>query len=129
MKLFMWLKMFICLEMKFVPSSLEIFVDIITIHITIGTWPSLRYRNLPLNLWIYIRFVDQIYSFVRKMIFSFFLLQEAKPIRVLHLSDTHFDPEYVEGSNADCSEPLCCRATSGAPKNQKSAAGRFGDYG
>ena len=29
--------------------------------------------------------------------------------KVLHLSDTHFDPEYAEGSNANCNEPLCCR--------------------
>lgn len=48
--------------------------------------------------------------------------------KVLHLSDTHFDPYYHEGSNADCNEPLCCRLTNGPAPNAASAAGRWGDY-
>ncbi|KAG0720016.1 Sphingomyelin phosphodiesterase [Chionoecetes opilio] len=49
-------------------------------------------------------------------------------LKVLHLSDTHFDPEYKEGSNADCNEPLCCRATSGPVKSPDHRAGFWGDY-
>jgi len=47
---------------------------------------------------------------------------------VLHLSDTHFDPYYTEGSNAACSEPLCCRSTDGIPSVATNGAGRWGDY-
>lgn len=48
--------------------------------------------------------------------------------KVLHISDTHYDPHYVEGSNADCNEPLCCRITNGRPLTPNSAAGKWGDY-
>ncbi|KAL8870348.1 MAG: hypothetical protein Q9174_003590 [Haloplaca sp. 1 TL-2023] len=30
-------------------------------------------------------------------------------VKVMHLSDFHLDPRYVEGSEADCSGKLCCR--------------------
>jgi len=50
------------------------------------------------------------------------------PLKVLHLSDTHFDPYYQEGSNAACSEPLCCRITDGLPSQPSNGAGRWGDY-
>lgn len=46
----------------------------------------------------------------------------------MHISDTHYDPHYVEGSNADCNEPLCCRITNGRPLTPNSAAGKWGDY-
>ncbi|XP_042207356.1 sphingomyelin phosphodiesterase-like isoform X3 [Homarus americanus] len=49
-------------------------------------------------------------------------------LKVLHLSDTHFDPEYREGSNADCGEPLCCRANSGPVKSPDKRAGLWGDF-
>ncbi|XP_037036162.1 sphingomyelin phosphodiesterase isoform X3 [Bradysia coprophila] len=48
--------------------------------------------------------------------------------KVLHLSDTHYDPYYAEGSNADCNEPLCCRLTNGRPLTPNNAAGKWGDY-
>ncbi|XP_021710800.1 sphingomyelin phosphodiesterase isoform X1 [Aedes aegypti] len=57
------------------------------------------------------------------------LPQEGAPVfKVLHLSDTHFDPYYAEGSNADCNEPLCCRLTNGRPTTPNGAAGKWGDY-
>lgn len=31
------------------------------------------------------------------------------PIKVVHYSDIHIDPLYVEGSNAECTKPICCR--------------------
>lgn len=52
----------------------------------------------------------------------------AATFKVLHISDTHFDPYYQEGSNADCKEPLCCRLTNGPAPNPAAAAGRWGDY-
>ena len=48
--------------------------------------------------------------------------------KVLHISDTHYDPYYAEGSNADCNEPLCCRLTNGRPLTPNNAAGKWGDY-
>lgn len=53
---------------------------------------------------------------------------DAPTSRVLHISDTHFDPYYRAGSNAECGEPLCCRETSGKPRRKKDAAGYWGDY-
>lgn len=50
------------------------------------------------------------------------------PLKVLHLSDTHFDPYYHEGSTANCNEPLCCRLTDGIPDSPTNGAGRWGDY-
>lgn len=52
----------------------------------------------------------------------------AATFKVLHISDTHFDPYYQEGSNADCKEPLCCRLTNGPAQTPSAAAGRWGDY-
>lgn len=49
-------------------------------------------------------------------------------LKVLQISDTHFDPYYEVGTNADCGEPLCCRATDGPPKTSSAAAGKWGDY-
>lgn len=48
---------------------------------------------------------------------------------MLHLADIHWDPEYLEGSNSDCTDPLCCRATSGELVNASKAAGYWGNYG
>ncbi|GAM27540.1 hypothetical protein SAMD00019534_107160 [Acytostelium subglobosum LB1] len=40
---------------------------------------------------------------------------------ILQLTDIHFDPHYVEGSNPNCGKPLCCRDGTGD-------AGYFGHY-
>eukprot|EP00118_Oscarella_pearsei_P025852 m.308905 g.308905 ORF g.308905 m.308905 type:complete len:593 (+) comp45030_c0_seq1:34-1812(+) len=48
-------------------------------------------------------------------------------LKVLHLSDIHHDPEYTEGLDTDCGEPLCCRPPNkhvGPP----GGAGKWGDY-
>lgn len=47
---------------------------------------------------------------------------------MLHLSDTHYDPYYVEGSNADCGEPVCCRGDVSENVPFEKQAGRWGDY-
>ncbi|CAH0405385.1 unnamed protein product [Chilo suppressalis] len=48
--------------------------------------------------------------------------------KVLQISDTHFDPYYAEGANAECNEPLCCRVSSGPALTPSGGAGRWGDY-
>ncbi|CAF5018539.1 unnamed protein product, partial [Rotaria sp. Silwood1] len=47
-------------------------------------------------------------------------------LNVLHLSDIHIDFAYKPGSQADCSQPLCCRA--GQPVPGHIGAGFWGDY-
>ena len=59
---------------------------------------------------------------------SYFIQEGAATFKVLHVSDTHYDPYYQEGTNADCKEPLCCRLTNGPAPNAAAAAGRWGDY-
>lgn len=59
---------------------------------------------------------------------QFVLQSTVATFKVLHLSDTHFDPYYQEGTNADCKEPLCCRLTNGPALSAQTAAGRWGDY-
>lgn len=56
-----------------------------------------------------------------------FPIAEAPKLKVLHLTDTHLDPLYVEGSNAVCAEPMCCRSGDKHGKSFK-AAGKWGDY-
>ncbi|XP_059050871.1 sphingomyelin phosphodiesterase isoform X1 [Achroia grisella] len=55
-------------------------------------------------------------------------VDKAPTFKVLQISDTHFDPYYAEGANAECNEPLCCRASSGPVLTPASGAGRWGDY-
>lgn len=47
-------------------------------------------------------------------------------MRVLHLSDTHVDLLYREGSLANCDEPLCCQ--KGKAGSGDVAAGRWGHF-
>ncbi|XP_025831709.1 sphingomyelin phosphodiesterase isoform X2 [Agrilus planipennis] len=51
-------------------------------------------------------------------------------LKVLQISDTHFDPEYTEGSPINCKEPLCCRSYS-TPENKEKIkpAGKWGSPG
>ncbi|XP_027218048.2 sphingomyelin phosphodiesterase [Penaeus vannamei] len=50
-------------------------------------------------------------------------------MKVLHLADTHFDPLYMPGSNAECGEKFfCCRESSGPLDRPEAAAGKWGDY-
>ncbi|KAI5924376.1 putative acid sphingomyelinase [Camillea tinctor] len=32
-----------------------------------------------------------------------------KPLHIVHYSDIHVDPFYVEGASAECTKPICCR--------------------
>ncbi|XP_018006618.1 sphingomyelin phosphodiesterase [Hyalella azteca] len=46
--------------------------------------------------------------------------------RILHLSDTHFDPEYTEGTISNCDHPSCCRDWNDTITNDTVFAGRWG---
>lgn len=59
---------------------------------------------------------------------SIWFQPDAPVSRVLHISDVHIDPFYIEGANAECGEPLCCREESGQPKSPEKASGLWGDY-
>lgn len=49
-------------------------------------------------------------------------------MKVLHLADVHWDPEYLEGSLASCDDRMCCRESSGVLTDPADAAGYWGDY-
>lgn len=48
--------------------------------------------------------------------------------KIVHFTDLHFDPEYTQGNNAECKEPVCCRQDQGLPESGVPGAGRWGDY-
>lgn len=49
-------------------------------------------------------------------------------VRVLHLTDMHWDMEYHVGANAECGQPMCCRQVQGAPSGPNTTCGYYGDY-
>ncbi|CAG8514318.1 22627_t:CDS:10 [Racocetra persica] len=49
-------------------------------------------------------------------------------IWVVHLSDWHYDSEYVEGYEVNCGEPVCCRAPNAFGDKATTPAGKWGDY-
>ncbi|UNI17845.1 Sphingomyelin phosphodiesterase [Purpureocillium takamizusanense] len=53
-----------------------------------------------------------------------------KPVQVIHYSDIHIDPLYVEGSSAKCDKPTCCRLFNSdeVPGKNKFPAGPNGDH-
>ncbi|CAF4257182.1 unnamed protein product, partial [Rotaria sp. Silwood2] len=51
---------------------------------------------------------------------------DSPKLNILHLSDIHVDFSYKPGSQADCTQPLCCRA--GQPVPGHTGAGFWGDY-
>uniref|UniRef100_A0A182HUR6 Sphingomyelin phosphodiesterase n=1 Tax=Anopheles arabiensis TaxID=7173 RepID=A0A182HUR6_ANOAR len=51
------------------------------------------------------------------------------PLTIVHLTDIHYDPEYVVGVNADCKAEACCRTLPDlAPATPETAAGYWSDY-
>ncbi|KAF2363934.1 Calcineurin-like phosphoesterase domain ApaH type [Trinorchestia longiramus] len=46
--------------------------------------------------------------------------------RILHLSDTHFEPEYTEGTPATCDHPHCCRDWNDNIDENTTYAGHWG---
>ncbi|KAK9870764.1 hypothetical protein WA026_009725 [Henosepilachna vigintioctopunctata] len=54
--------------------------------------------------------------------------RSSKNIRILQVSDLHYDPRYTAGSSAACGEPLCCQDDQGAASDPNDACGIWGDY-
>jgi sphingomyelin phosphodiesterase len=56
-----------------------------------------------------------------------------KMIRVIHISDTHWDSRYDVGAEGNCTDySMCCRAdsvNSNSPNSPLSPAARYGNYG
>ena len=51
-----------------------------------------------------------------------------KTVKILHMTDLHFDFEYVEGTNANCGKPVCCRVRDGRPAIDADKAGKYGSF-
>lgn len=51
-----------------------------------------------------------------------------KVMKIVHLTDIHYDQDYEPKSPAKCREPLCCQATSTPLPERKYLAGYWGDY-
>nr|XP_019543354.2 sphingomyelin phosphodiesterase-like [Aedes albopictus] len=52
-----------------------------------------------------------------------------EPLTIIHLTDIHYDPEYVVGINADCAAGACCRHVPDLePADSANAAGFWGEY-
>lgn len=49
-------------------------------------------------------------------------------LRMLQLSDFHYDQYYEPGSDAQCGEWVCCRGDKLPPDSKKARAGFWGDY-
>lgn len=49
-------------------------------------------------------------------------------LKILHLTDVHYDPLYKAGTNAKCDLPLCCEERNGIPEDPFNYAGEWGDY-
>lgn len=49
------------------------------------------------------------------------------PLKILHLTDIHYDPDYEPGSDANCNSMLCCQKGS-QPRNSTDQAGYWGSY-
>lgn len=72
--------------------------------------------------------VYQIICVIGEFLQNCFRLQQGSPtVKVLHLSDLHWDPDYLEGTNTQCGDPICCQLSSGPLVNATDAAGFWGD--
>ncbi|XP_068205913.1 sphingomyelin phosphodiesterase-like [Palaemon carinicauda] len=57
------------------------------------------------------------------------VLPATNTIRILHITDSHMDLEYTEGSAVNCGYPMCCRDRYGYPQPEEPAAGHWGAVG
>nr|XP_055629854.1 sphingomyelin phosphodiesterase-like [Toxorhynchites rutilus septentrionalis] len=49
-------------------------------------------------------------------------------LKIIHITDLHYDPSYQTGYSAVCGEPICCRRDQGIPEEPVDGAGEWGDY-
>ncbi|KAG5670651.1 hypothetical protein PVAND_000899 [Polypedilum vanderplanki] len=54
--------------------------------------------------------------------------RNANEIKIIHITDPHYDPAYLVGGFADCPDPTCCRRFHGMANTTAARAGRWGDY-
>ena len=51
-----------------------------------------------------------------------------KTLRAVHVADPHVDYQYRIGSNAECTNYLCCHESDGFPTEKSKQAGEWGSY-
>lgn len=49
-------------------------------------------------------------------------------LKIIHLTDLHYDEHYMVGGFGECPNPVCCRRNDGVPTNPADRAGHWGDY-
>lgn len=49
-------------------------------------------------------------------------------LKIIHLTDLHYDEHYMAGGLGNCPNPVCCRRADGIAANPADAAGVWGDY-
>lgn len=54
--------------------------------------------------------------------------RSANDLKIIHITDIHFDENYLVGGIAECDNPICCRRNDGPASRPEDAAGRWGDY-
>ncbi|XP_046397586.1 sphingomyelin phosphodiesterase-like [Ischnura elegans] len=57
-----------------------------------------------------------------------FIPNDAGRMKIVQVTDLHYDRNYEVGGNAACDEPACCRAGQGHPTDPSDQAGYWGDY-
>jgi len=56
------------------------------------------------------------------------IARNSNELKIIHISDLHYDPHYLVDGWAVCIEPVCCRRIHGIAPNPADRAGRWGDY-
>ncbi|XP_012271398.1 sphingomyelin phosphodiesterase-like [Orussus abietinus] len=51
-----------------------------------------------------------------------------RTVKILQITDVHYDPSYEPRGNADCDEPICCRQGQNKTNTSGLTAGYWGDY-
>ncbi|XP_015119788.1 sphingomyelin phosphodiesterase isoform X2 [Diachasma alloeum] len=54
--------------------------------------------------------------------------ESTESLKILQITDIHFDPLYEPGGNADCHEPTCCRRGQNNTGGNRKSAGFWGDF-
>lgn len=49
-------------------------------------------------------------------------------LRIIHISDVHYDENYLAGGINNCPNPTCCRRSAGVAPDPNNRAGPWGDY-
>lgn len=52
----------------------------------------------------------------------------ADELRIIHISDIHYDENYLHGGINNCPNPTCCRRSAGVAPDPANRAGPWGDY-